>query len=169
MTELRHTRQGYVYFMRAVSGAGLIKIGFSRAPSMRLYGISLQTNEPMCLLGFAPATIQDERRVHNLFAYLHKGNEWFEPNERLFHFIAVTNRQGTLAGKSHCYLCAADPWLREGGYYSLQHAKYCRAWDSPTRNEPWPITEKDMEKYQEVRGVSMPPMGRRPKIALEAQ
>src|SRR5690554_456689 len=67
---------GFVYLIR--SNSGLYKVGYSTQPQRRL--ISLQTGSPyqLSMIGYVPATIQQERELHALLAPWRVAGEWFQ-------------------------------------------------------------------------------------------
>jgi hypothetical protein len=69
-------RDGYVYFVRAVSG-GPVKIGWALDPSDRLRALQANSPQKLELLVAYPATIEEERRLHREYAYARLHGEWF--------------------------------------------------------------------------------------------
>jgi len=82
----------YVYFAGGDKN-GLVKIGFSKDPKVRLASLQTKATGPVTLLAVMPAeNIQSERAVHAKFAHLAKGNEWFQHAPELRSFIEEAKR-----------------------------------------------------------------------------
>lgn len=92
----------YTYFARR--GLGVIKIGHSRRPDLRLKDLQRQ-NPTLRLLGAVPSVRQGEAYVHRLFHSARIVGEWFWPRPNLLSFIEEAIRRNKLPG--------FEPWWRE--------------------------------------------------------
>ena len=77
----------YVYFLRAVSGEGAIKIGSSSDVESRLRLYMMWANVPLDVILTIPGGIELERNIQNCFADCHSHCEWFHPEARLLAAI----------------------------------------------------------------------------------
>jgi hypothetical protein len=77
-----------IYFIQAGGPSGAIKIGYTaRDPQARL--ADLQTGCPhlLALLGSAPGTMVEERKIHERFTSLRLQGEWFSATLELLAFV----------------------------------------------------------------------------------
>jgi hypothetical protein len=84
----------YVYFI-ACEPMEAVKIGFTKTyPVLRL--AALQTGCParLKLLAYVPASIDEERRLHEAFAPLHIQGEWFRLEGKLQDMIFYFDGNG---------------------------------------------------------------------------
>lgn len=77
---------GFVY---AVSCGDLVKIGFSRKPSLRLVKIKTDAGGPCALLGLVAATMAQEKELHGLLAPQRAFGEWFRKEGPVIHFLSI--------------------------------------------------------------------------------
>lgn len=80
-----HWHVGFVYFFRAPNGH--IKIGFSRAPMLRLPEVERDVGEPLECIGFFVGKRLDEHRLHRMFSPSPVGREWFMPTDDLLSLV----------------------------------------------------------------------------------
>ena len=82
----------YVYFVQAEEG-GLIKIGITKNPHMRLS--TMQTNCPVLLqtLRVIPAHTPVEKTLHRLFRNQRVRGEWFRPESSLVELIRAVPKE----------------------------------------------------------------------------
>lgn len=86
-----------VYFIRRSNGTGPIKIGATGDMPTRLYALTQEVGEPLCILAFVAGTHDDENRIQRGFNHLRVEGEWFKPDAELLEFISkVITRQGSL-------------------------------------------------------------------------
>jgi len=83
--EKRDEGGGYIYF---IEGAGLIKIGYSIDPEMRMKGLAVASPVPLVSLGYIPGSRALERRLHKKFTAIRAHGEWFEATDELRQYIA---------------------------------------------------------------------------------
>ncbi len=78
---------GRVYFIQHATG-GLIKIGVSVTPRLRLKGLNAQTHDPRYrILKTERGGNNRESMLHDRFAHLRRHGEWFEPAADLLEYI----------------------------------------------------------------------------------
>ena len=85
----------FVYF--AGRPDGMIKIGKSDVPAQRVRGIASQAGLSIGLLARFPATADDERRAHVLFATSRDKGEWFRPSPELLRLIRIAETEPAAA------------------------------------------------------------------------
>lgn len=73
-----------VYF---VEQAGLVKVGFSGNPRLRLRGLINSAGAPLRILAVAPGSWFRERHLHNLLSESRHHSEWFHPTFELVAWI----------------------------------------------------------------------------------
>jgi hypothetical protein len=118
----------FVYFLRS-GASGPIKIGFTgNTPMARLSALQTGNPEPLRLLAAIPGVREDEQRLHERFAHIRIGGEWFRAEPDLLAFI-----DGALMGcreqpKSYDDMFAWEEW-----YDAL--AEYTSLWQSVRRVE----------------------------------
>jgi len=78
-----------VYFIQAETD-GLIKIGTSEDPLLRMGAMQSGCPVILKLLGCIKAGRLAEREIHERFAEERRHFEWFEPSDRLVAFIDFT-------------------------------------------------------------------------------
>lgn len=84
----RHTGQGYVYFIRALGGPNLIKIGWTgRSAEYRLASLQSGSPYPLEIIAWVPGTVELEHAYHARFAHLRSFGEWFQESSTLFAAI----------------------------------------------------------------------------------
>lgn len=73
----------YVYFI-AAEPYDHVKIGWSlHQPTRRMKELQTGCPHELDLLAWAPASLEDERRLHRVFAPLRLRGEWFRLDEKL--------------------------------------------------------------------------------------
>lgn len=77
--------KGYVYFVRRSSG--LIKIGFSTTPTIRLRAIENGLGESIAILAVVEGSRKLERHLHDRFAAGRDVGEWFKSSPDLLRTI----------------------------------------------------------------------------------
>jgi hypothetical protein len=79
----RTRRSSFVYFIAAET-IGAVKIGFStQHPTKRLRAMQTGCPAPLKLLAYAPATQEEEAKLHQAFAPLGIHGEWFRNEMKL--------------------------------------------------------------------------------------
>lgn len=76
-----------IYFVQA-EGGGLIKIGTSVCLTERLRQLELIHGDGLSVLAVMPGSFDVERTLHDRFAHLWEGGEWFRDNGELTEFIS---------------------------------------------------------------------------------
>lgn len=88
---------GFVYAMAAANG--LVKIGYSEKPRLRLSKINSDAGSPCELVGFVPATRAQEADLHKLLTPERSYREWYRHGELTAHFLSLLPvMQGRRAG-----------------------------------------------------------------------
>lgn len=85
-----------IYFVQGKIGTP-IKIGYTQSEASLASRVrSLQTGYPweLRVLGRCDGSLQDEHRVHQLFADYRLMGEWFDPAPRMGEFIGLCEREG---------------------------------------------------------------------------
>lgn len=82
----------YVYFIQA-QVTGLIKIGYSVDPRMRLINMATMSPEPLVLLAIHPGGRDLEGQLHRRFSRSRTHGEWFRPTRGILDFIASAREQ----------------------------------------------------------------------------
>lgn len=77
----------YIYFLRAKSGDGCIKIGYSTNTEQRLLSFMSWSPIPLEIILAIPGTSRLECNIHSCFADTHSHGEWFHPSQRLLDAI----------------------------------------------------------------------------------
>ena len=72
-----------IYFLRATSGEGPIKIGYSTNVQSRLESFMRWSPVPLAVILVIPGTSRLECNIHSCFADDHSHGEWFNPSDRL--------------------------------------------------------------------------------------
>lgn len=85
----------YVYFVRR--GRGVVKIGASWRPDLRLRALSTKT-PGLRLLGFVEGPRQAERFVHETLASARIVGEWYWARPQVLAFIEEAIRRGQVPG-----------------------------------------------------------------------
>jgi hypothetical protein len=75
-------------YLYIVEGGRGFKIGRTTNPTKRLKGLQVGSDHPLKLVATAPIHATLETLIHERFAHLRIGGEWFEPNAELRAFIA---------------------------------------------------------------------------------
>ena len=79
----------YVYFVQA-DFTGLIKIGKSVHPSLRLQGLQAENADNLKLIGLMRAQHErTEALLHNQFKKWRLHGEWFQPATEIFNYISA--------------------------------------------------------------------------------
>jgi len=107
----------YVYFI-ACEPLGALKIGFTKlSPSARL--ASLQTGCParLKLISWVPASIDEERRLHEAFKPLHIQGEWFRFEAKLFDFAGYLSSDMPDMASRETFENALHDVLMQGTWY----------------------------------------------------
>lgn len=76
---------GFVY---AITSGDFVKIGWSTDPRRRLGKVSSDNASPCSLIGFIPATLEDEAALHERFASSRVRGEWFRRRPDVEQFIS---------------------------------------------------------------------------------
>lgn len=76
---------GFVYAIQSSDGA--VKIGFSTNPRQRFGKVSSDAPHDTRLLGFVPATLEQEQELHQLLAASRRRGEWYEDTPAVRHFL----------------------------------------------------------------------------------
>lgn len=89
-------RATFVYFVRAASGEGPVRIGWSYQPAKAFR--SLQGNSPvkLALLAQAPGTVLDHAFLNCLFYRFKRHGSWVFPRKELLVLIDRVVRDGSL-------------------------------------------------------------------------
>lgn len=88
-------RQRSVYFIQHPL-TGLVKIGCSGWPKLRVRELGYIHGAPLELLAFAPGGFREERRMHEMFADERVESEWFSASEGVLAAIEHVRTTGTL-------------------------------------------------------------------------
>lgn len=94
--ESRRATQGHVYFIRAESSPGVMKIGYSTSPKHRLKQLQTASREQLVLVAVFLGTQQDEGKIHRVLRNQRVSGEWF----RLSDEAALRICEAASAGKS---------------------------------------------------------------------
>jgi hypothetical protein len=86
----------YIYFMRATSGEGPIKIGCSDKPRRRLIGCTIWSPVPLSIIAQTEGGFFHERAIHDKFASLRLHGEWFTASDELEAFVAAITAGSSL-------------------------------------------------------------------------
>lgn len=79
--------RGYIYFI-AMEPDEYVKIGFTKQhPKLRMAALQTGCPQRLRLRGYFPGTLNDERRLHEVFAPLRAQGEWFHNIHKLFDFV----------------------------------------------------------------------------------
>lgn len=105
-------RREFVYFMRNTEN-GLIKIGQSHHPSVRLHQIEDQVGARLELLATIPQPVPIEKLLHFKFAHLQDHGEWFNPGDDLLEMIAVYGDRPDLVGGGDSMTVIQNEFLNE--------------------------------------------------------
>lgn len=76
---------GYVYVVQ--SSSGLYKVGHTTRPHRRRAELIVATHEDLTMLGVVPATIEQERELHQLLKPWRVAREWYRPCTALLPLI----------------------------------------------------------------------------------
>lgn len=79
--------QSFVYFIRATSGDGPVKIGSSVRPQGRLASLDVASPYKLEIALMIPGDMRLEWRIHGHFADDHLQREWFRDTPRLNEFM----------------------------------------------------------------------------------
>lgn len=79
--------QSFVYFIRAVSGHGPVKIGSSVNPPSRLAALDVASPYKLEIALMIPGDMRLEWRIHGHFVEDHLQREWFKDTPRLNEFM----------------------------------------------------------------------------------
>jgi Meiotically Up-regulated Gene 113 (MUG113) protein len=72
----------FVYLIEAL-GTGLVKIGYSSNPKLRLAGLVGGSAAWLKLVGYFGGTLEDEQELHRQFKELREHHEWFRDDEAI--------------------------------------------------------------------------------------
>lgn len=89
-------RAGWVYFVAPVDG-GLVKIGFSVNPDMRLRELQVGSPVQLDMIGKWRGTEADEVALHEWFAEARKHGEWFSPWKGLMAVAKLSDQEAEAA------------------------------------------------------------------------
>jgi hypothetical protein len=81
-----------IYFIRAVSGKGAIKIGTTARLTARLKQLERKHGVSLQVLGVLDGRYAEEHALHVKFAHLLQRDEWFGAHPDLTDFIATETR-----------------------------------------------------------------------------
>lgn len=81
-----------IYFIRAATGEGAIKIGTTIRLSQRLKQLEKEHGVPLRVLGVMDGSYADESALHARFVRTGEAREWFQANPELTDFIAAEAR-----------------------------------------------------------------------------
>lgn len=94
--------QGFVYFVECLP-LEAVKIGFTRgSPRERLKGLQCGSPAPLRLNCYFPGSLEDERRLHQSFAFLRIHGEWFRASGKLsdmLYFLTSGSPDGRNVGE----------------------------------------------------------------------
>lgn len=79
--------EGFVYFVRPVGMLSPIKIGFSKAPQLRLRALMTWSPYPLEIVVTVAAEMKMERTLHSCFSKSHTHREWFVASKPLLNGI----------------------------------------------------------------------------------
>jgi DNA-binding CsgD family transcriptional regulator len=85
----QRAKTGFVYFIQATSGEGLVKIGFTGHIDRRMRSFDLMLPFGFTLLGWFPGSTSSETWVHRRFEHIRAWGEWFHLTDELQHYIDV--------------------------------------------------------------------------------
>lgn len=109
---------GFVYFI-TMEPDEFVKIGFTKShPRSRLDTLQTGCPQPLRLMAYFPATMEDERRLHMTFDELRFRGEWFVVQDKLDDLIAYMGdffdpqcTREFFEGAIHdCVINDAGPW-----------------------------------------------------------
>lgn len=83
----RDETTGKVYFIQTLAESGLVKIGYSIHPKVRLRALQSASGHRLRLLHAEPGSMQDETALHRRFAKHRTEGEWFHPVPELLEYI----------------------------------------------------------------------------------
>ena len=75
-----------IYFIRG-KDSGNIKIGYSINPEKRQSNLQTAHYEELELIGFMNGTLDDETRIHQMFAAYNIRGEWYRSSDEILDFI----------------------------------------------------------------------------------
>ena len=84
--QARYCSQG-LYFIQAIDGPNLIKIGYSYNADKRIRNLQIGSPVPLCVLGVISGTRQDEKDWHQRWIHCREHGEWFTPTPALLNAI----------------------------------------------------------------------------------
>lgn len=91
-------RRGFLYFMRAQTGKGPIKVGYSKYPWRRRTSLNAQVPDRLVVLHEMNAELMAEQYIlETLKAHQHRG-EWLKPHPFVLNFIDEIIRTGVIPG-----------------------------------------------------------------------
>lgn len=86
---LERQRLPVIYFIQAVTGDGLVKIGYSAMGVMtRARTVQNSSPVPLRVLGWTLGTLEEEAHLHQRFSSAHAYGEWFTPEPELLALAA---------------------------------------------------------------------------------
>jgi DNA-binding CsgD family transcriptional regulator len=85
-----------VYFVRRADGTGPIKIGCTKSMDQRLTSLEREVGASLTILGEAPGTFRDERRMHRQFAEHCTVGEWFHPSGAVMGAVLYVQQHSKL-------------------------------------------------------------------------
>jgi hypothetical protein len=109
---------GWVYFI-ACEPMGACKIGFTKAaPRARMASLQTGCPSPLKLLAAVPATIEEERSLHDAFRGLHIQGEWFRYELKLRDLVFwLGDEEGIMASRQAFENALHDVLMQDGGWH----------------------------------------------------
>lgn len=131
-------KKGYVYFI-ACEPMEALKIGYTKFhPRARISALQTGCPAPLKLYAHFPGSMDDERRLHQVFAPLHIQGEWFRKEGKLHDMAAYIGCTDDRA----IFLDALHDCVMQGGGWMPGHKLDCDTyfktgdWE-PFRKELW--------------------------------
>jgi hypothetical protein len=109
---------GFVYFI-ACEPLGAVKIGYTGGnPYARMASLQTGCPSPLKMLAFVPASLDDERRLHDSFAPLGIQGEWFRYECKLVDLVNWMTSHGEVEGATREAFERAlhDVLMQNGGW-----------------------------------------------------
>ena len=101
MSRQERKRFGHIYFV-ACDPMDAVKIGFTRGdPATRYKGLQTSCPAPLRLAAHFPGTLDDERRLHAAFQFMHIHGEWFRHRGKLRELVEWLADGGDFADAVH--------------------------------------------------------------------
>lgn len=115
-----------LYFLHD-TGTGLIKIGHSEDPWLRMKQLQVGASSPLRLLLLMEGGYAEEQELQAQFSFAHQQGEWFLPHEKILQFIEGRNK-ASIVGRYFIEMSPEETILSSGrvaamlgdGYYLLE-------------------------------------------------